>query len=74
MADISSSSEELIVRLSYVERKLADVIADADAARQQQKIANPAALGLFAFGLTTALLQGVFTGLSEPHTSHMVSQ
>ncbi|KAK9831500.1 hypothetical protein WJX81_002862 [Elliptochloris bilobata] len=32
-------------------------------------IANPAPLGLFAFGLTTALLQGAATSWTEPATN-----
>eukprot|EP00951_Prasinocladus_malaysianus_P033840 scaffold337664_cov40-Prasinocladus_malaysianus.AAC.1 len=67
MAANTNGSEQMmvLVQLQAVEKALSSVA-------ESQRIANPAALGLFAFGLTTALLQGVFTGIAEHETSHMV--
>ena len=39
----------------------------------REQVANPAPLGLFAFGLTTALLQGANTALTESTTKFLVS-
>lgn len=36
---------------------------------QREQVANPAPLGLFAFGLTTALLQGANTAITEPEAT-----
>ncbi|KAL6768529.1 hypothetical protein ACKKBF_B11085 [Auxenochlorella protothecoides x Auxenochlorella symbiontica] len=36
---------------------------------QREQVANPAPLGLFAFGLTTALLQGANTAITDPETT-----
>lgn len=38
----------------------------------REQVANPAPLGLAAFGLTTALLQGSNTAITEPETSFFV--
>lgn len=40
---------------------------------EQKKIANPAPLGLYAFGLTTALLPGILMGLVEPESINIIS-
>uniref|UniRef100_A0A061SGN8 Inner membrane protein yaah n=1 Tax=Tetraselmis sp. GSL018 TaxID=582737 RepID=A0A061SGN8_9CHLO len=60
-----SPQECLILKLESLETTIQDL---------SKKIypANPAALGLFAFGLTTALLQGVFTGIAEDETAELV--
>ena len=66
MAKTPPPSDELIIRLRAIEGALVEI-------GRPPKVANPAALGLFAFGLTTALLQGVFTGITEKETGHLVS-
>jgi GPR1/FUN34/yaaH family len=38
----------------------------------RENVANPAPLGLFAFGLTTALLQGANTAITEKSTNFLV--
>ncbi|KAL4444068.1 hypothetical protein ABPG75_011805 [Micractinium tetrahymenae] len=42
-----------------------------DGVKVQPATANPAPLGLFGFALTTALLQGAKSGLTEPGTSQL---
>lgn len=60
--------------LAMVEARMArSSLFNTDASKQiihvSHKIANPAPLGLFGFGVTTALLQGAVTGISGAETA-----